>query len=90
MQEEKRIKRDRTESAHLIATSKDKKKDKEVLDMTLQKKHKEQSNDKYFFYGAAGHKKKQCTNFHAWRAKKGTLFNLVYSEVNLMLVPRHM
>ena len=36
-----------------------------------------------------GHKKKQCTNYHAWRTKKGTLLNLVCSEVNLTSVPKH-
>ena len=36
------------------------------------------------------HKKKPYTNFHAWRAKKDTLLNLVYYEVNLTLVPKHM
>ena len=35
------------------------------------------------------HKKKQCTNYHAWRAKKGTLLNLVCSEVNLTSIPKH-
>ena len=49
----------------------------------------EQSMDGCFFYRAEGHQKKQCTNYHAWRAKKGTLLNLVYSEVNLTSVPRH-
>ena len=37
----------------------------------------------------AGHKKKQCTNYHVWRAKKGILLNLVCFEVNLTSVPRH-
>ena len=32
---------------------------------------------------------KQCTNYHAWRAKKGTLLNLVCSEVNLTSIPKH-
>ena len=36
-----------------------------------------------------GHKKKQCSNYHAWRAKNGTLLNLVCSEVNLTSVPKH-
>ncbi|KAJ4724491.1 hypothetical protein OWV82_003478 [Melia azedarach] len=38
---------------------------------------------------AEGHKKKQCTNYHAWRAKRSMLLNLVCSEVNLSSVPRH-
>ena len=96
MQEEDKIKQDKAESAQLVATSKDKKKnnkrkkDKETKDMKPQKKHKEQYDDKCFFCGAAEHKKKQCTNFHAWRAKKVMLLNLVCSEVNLTLIPRHM
>ena len=95
VQEDERIKQDKVESAHLVATSKDKKnnnkrkKVKEATDTTPQKKHKEQSDDKCFFYGATGYKKKQCTNYHAWRAKKGMLFNLVCSQVNLISVPRH-
>ena len=96
MQEEKIIKRDKIKNAYLVVNNKDKKKnnkrkkDKKVAETTPYKKHTEQSNDKGFFYGAAGHKKKQCTNFHAWRAKNDTLLNLVYSEVNLTSVPIHM
>ena len=33
--------------------------------------------------------KKDCTKYHAWRAKKGTLLVLVCSEVNLAYVPRN-
>ena len=36
-----------------------------------------------------GHKKKQCTNYHVCRAKKGTLLKLVFSEVNLTSAPKH-
>ncbi|KAA8534146.1 hypothetical protein F0562_031661 [Nyssa sinensis] len=69
---------------------KKRKKDKEAAEVPYQKKqHKEKNVDGCFFRGAAGHKKKQCTNYHAWRAKKGTLLNLVCSEVNLTLVPKH-
>ena len=78
----------------MTGTSKDKgkerKKDKEVAEVPYQKKqHKEKQVDVCFFYRAVGHKKKQCTNYHSWRAKKGTLLNLVSSEVNLILVPKH-
>ena len=65
MQEEDRVKQDKVESAHLVATSNDKrknnkrKKDKEAMGMTLQKRHKEQYDDQGLFCGAAGHKKKQ-------------------------------
>ena len=94
VQEEERLKQEKTESAHLTSTSKDKgkkrKKDKEAEEVAYQKKqHKEKSVDGCFFCGGVGHKKKQCTNYHAWRAKKGTLLNLVYFEVNLTSVPKH-
>jgi len=35
----------------------------------------------------AGHVKKKCTKYHAWRAKKGMFLTLVCSEVNLASVP---
>ena len=94
VQEEERLKQEKIESAHLIGISKDKgkkrKKDKEAAEVPYQKKqHKEKTVDGCFFCGAAGHKKKQCTNHHAWRAKKGTLLNLVCYEVNLTSVPKH-
>ena len=94
VQEEERLKEEKIESTHLIGTSKDKgkkrKKDKEAAEVPYQKKqHKEKKVDGCFFCGAAGHKKKQCTNYHAWRAKKGTLLNLVCSKVNLTLVPKY-
>ena len=93
VQENKKITLDKAESAHLVGTSKEKKKnnkrkkDKEATDTISQKKHKEQSDDKCFFYSAVGYKKKQCTIYHVWR--KYMLLNLVCSKVNLTLVPRH-
>ena len=94
MQEEERLKQEKIESAHLACISKDKrkkiKKDKEVAEVPYpNKQHKEKNVDGCFFCGVAGHKKKQCTNYHAWRAKKGTLLNLVCSEVNLSSVPKN-
>ena len=94
VQEKERLKKEKIESAHLTGTSKDKgkkrKKDKEAVEVPYQKKqHKEKRVDGCFFCGAVGHKKKQCTNYHAWRAKKGTLLNIVCSEVNLTSVPKH-
>ena len=78
----------------MTSTSKDKgkkrKKDEEATEVPYQKKQqKEKKVDGCFFCGAAGHKKKQCTNYHGWRAKKDTLLNLVCFEVNLTLVPKH-
>ena len=94
VQEEERLKQEKIESAHLIGTSKDKgkkrKKDKEAVEVPYQKKqHKEKRVDGCFFCAAVGHKKKQCTNCHAWCAKKGTLLNLICSKVNLTSVPKH-
>ena len=94
VQEEERLKQEKIESAHLTGTSKEKgkkrKKDKEATEVPYQRKqHKEKRVDGCFFCGAVGHKKKQCTHYHAWRAKKGTLLNLVCSEVNLTSVPKH-
>ena len=78
----------------MAGTSKDKgkkgKKDKEAAKVPYQKKqHKEKKFDGCFFCGATGHKKKQCTNYHAWCTKKCTLLNLVFYEVNLTSVPKH-
>ena len=94
VQEEERLKQEKIESAHLSGTSKDKgkkrKKDKEAVEVPYQmKQHKEKKVGGCFFCGAAGHKKKQCTNYHAWRANKGTLLDLICSEVNLTSVPKH-
>ena len=94
VQEEERLKQEKIESVHLTGTSKDKgkkrNKDKEVAEVLYQnKQHKEKRVNGCFFCGAVGHKKKQCTNYHAWHAKKDTLLNLVCSEVNLTSVPKH-
>ncbi|XP_038989234.1 uncharacterized protein LOC120112994 [Phoenix dactylifera] len=81
VQEEERLKQDKVESAHLASTSKDKnkgqkrKKGKEAADTASQKKQQKKSDQpagtSCFFCGAEGHQKKHCTNYHAWRAKKG-------------------
>ena len=70
VQEQERLKRDKTNSTHLATSSKDKKKDnkrkkvKEAADTAPQKKqHKEKSKDGCFFCGAEGHQKKKCTNY---------------------------
>ncbi|KAJ4710364.1 Retrovirus-related Pol polyprotein from transposon TNT 1-94 [Melia azedarach] len=97
VQEEERLRQEKTKSAHLNSHPKDKgkrkKKDKDAADTAPQKKQQKKSNDYKgngcFFCGGEGHKKKQCTSYHAWRTKKGMLLNFVCSEVNLSLVPRH-
>ena len=62
VQEEERLKQEKIESAHLIGTSKD----KEAVEVPYQKKqHKVKRVNGCFFCGAVGHKKKQCTNYHA-------------------------
>ena len=42
-----------------------------------------------YFCKKAGHFKKECPKYVAWRIKKGTLLTLVCSEVNLTSVPSH-
>ena len=85
VQEEERINRDRTESAHLALTS-HKKKRKIVKDSNkdtiegISKQKKGKTQDKEFtcyFCKKAGHFKKECPKFVAWRIKKGTLLTLV-------------
>nr|KYP46851.1 hypothetical protein KK1_031554 [Cajanus cajan] len=74
VQEEERLKQDKTKSAHIASTSKYKgkglkrKKDKEVAGTTPQRKQKKKSNESEgngcFFCGFVGHVKKHCTNYH--------------------------
>ena len=92
MQEEDRLKQDKTECAHLAYASKDKgkkrKNDNEAAKGPVQKKqHKDGQG--CFFCNKSGHVKKDCTKYHAWRAKKNMFLTLVCSEVNLALVPRN-
>ena len=97
VQEEERLKLEKTESAHLAFTSKSKRKrpqKKKAADKDSQKKQQKDrstnvENKGCFFCGNPNHRKKQCNNYHAWRAKKGMLLSLVCSEVNLALVPKH-
>ena len=91
MEEEERLKQDRTESAHLASTSKPKgikRKNNEAAKGPAQKKQ-QKDTEGCFFCNKPGHVKKDCTKYHAWRAKKGTFLTLVYSEVNLASVPRN-
>ena len=93
MQEEERIKRERTESAHLAATPQNKKRKKrnETAVGTPQPKvqKKQDSGFNCYFCKQPGHMKKDCPKYAAWRVKKGMILSLVCSEVNLTSVPRH-
>ena len=97
VQEEERIKKDKTESAHLALTSqknkrnraKDSNKDT-VEGISKQKKRKTQDKEfSCYFYKKAGHVKKECPKFVAWLTKKGTFLTLVCSEDNLGSIPIH-
>lgn len=77
VQEEERLKQNKTESAHLASTSKEKgKKRKKITNKDEaakgpgQKKHKE-GETTCFFCKKSGHMKKDCTKYHAWKVKKG-------------------
>ncbi|GMI65991.1 hypothetical protein HRI_000268400 [Hibiscus trionum] len=74
VQEEDRLKRDKTESAHLASASKDKGKKRiyqnEAAKGPAQKKQ-ERVPINCYFCEKPGHLKKNCTKYHAWRAKKG-------------------
>ncbi|KAL0283242.1 UNVERIFIED_CONTAM: hypothetical protein Sangu_2902200 [Sesamum angustifolium] len=80
IQEEERLKQDKTECAYFASTSKGKdkgkkrKKDNGAADTAPQKKQQKESNDSKvvcYFCKAEGHIKKHYTNFHAWRTEKG-------------------
>ncbi|RVW80762.1 Retrovirus-related Pol polyprotein from transposon TNT 1-94 [Vitis vinifera] len=59
-----------------------------VSETSKQKVQKKQDKEiTCFFCKKAGHMKKTCTKYAAWREKKGTLLNFVCSEINLAVVP---
>ncbi|KAL6334689.1 hypothetical protein AAG906_021246 [Vitis piasezkii] len=59
-----------------------------VSETSKQKVQKKQDKDiTCFFCKKAGHMKKTCTKYAAWREKKATLLNFVCSEINLVVVP---
>ncbi|KAL4387760.1 hypothetical protein GQ457_09G019960 [Hibiscus cannabinus] len=97
VQEEERLKREKSESAHLASTSKDKGKKRKYQNEAAKgpaakgpaQKKQEQAPSVCFFCDKTGHMKKDCTKYHAWRAKKGMNLTLVCSEVNLASVPRN-
>jgi len=90
VQKEKKLKHEKSESAHLVSTAKDKDKKRkkdEAAKSPDQKKPKK--SEGCFFCKKPGHMKKECTKYHAWRVKKGMFFTFVYSEVNLASVSRN-
>jgi len=76
VQEEERLKQERTESAHVVSTSKDKGKRKRTEELKNEAakgpgQKKQNQGDNCFFCSKPGHVKKKCTKYHAWHAKKG-------------------
>ncbi|XP_059592201.1 uncharacterized protein LOC132253621 [Vitis vinifera] len=75
VQEEERLKQDKTESAHLASISKDKGKRKNKDNKVAASNGPEQKKQKVevtcFFCNKPGHTKKECTKYAAWRVKKG-------------------
>ncbi|KAJ9554358.1 hypothetical protein OSB04_018403 [Centaurea solstitialis] len=90
VQEEERLKRDKTESAHLASTSQDKKKKRAkgtAENVPKQKKHKKQNKESTcFFCKKAGHIKKECSKYAAWLEKHGKYLTFVCTKVNLAFV----
>ncbi|RVW36529.1 Retrovirus-related Pol polyprotein from transposon TNT 1-94 [Vitis vinifera] len=80
VQEEERLKQDKTESAHLASTSKDKGKRKNKDIKVAASNGPEQKKQKVevtcFFCNKPGHTKKECTKYAAWRVKKGMFLTL--------------
>jgi gag-polypeptide of LTR copia-type len=99
--EEEHLKTDKSESANIAFTSKEKGKQKCKInsDVATTSSQKKPTKDKKpviktepnkekkwcFFCGSEGHMKKNYTNYHAWRAKKGN-FSLICEEVNSVSV----
>ena len=86
-EEEKRLEQERTESAHVVSTFKDKGKRERTEEPKNEAAkgpgQKKNQGDNYFFCSKPGHVKKKCTKYHAWHAKKGMFLTLVCSKVNL-------
>ncbi|XP_024641115.1 uncharacterized protein [Medicago truncatula] len=71
VQEEERLKREKTESAHLATNSQNKRK-RTAGNSSQNKKAKEQpAGVKCFFCKKYGHMKNDCSKFAAWKVKKG-------------------
>jgi hypothetical protein len=101
VQEEERLKTDKSESANIVFTSKGKEKQKRKVnsDAATISSQKKPTKDKksviktepnkenkwYFFCGSEGHTKKNCINYHTRYAKKGN-FSLICEKVNSVSV----
>ena len=91
VQEEERLQRHRTESAHLTLTSQNKKRKKTKGAAEETSQQKKQNKDEEFacyFCKKSGHMKKECPKYAAWHVKKDKFLTLVCSEVNLAFVPK--
>ena len=85
------MKQEKIEGAHLASTSQgygtgkkikrdNKGKQTTFFGTSKQKVQKKQDKEiTCFFYKKGGHIKKTCTKYAAWREKKGTLLNFIYS-----------
>ncbi|XP_052297781.1 uncharacterized protein LOC127902532 [Citrus sinensis] len=74
VQEEERLKQEKTECAHVVSTSKDKGKRKKKGEAAASKglePKKPKVEHGCFFYGKPRYVKKECKKYHAWRVKKG-------------------
>ncbi|KAL8121655.1 hypothetical protein AgCh_018404 [Apium graveolens] len=92
VQEEERVLREKTESAHLESSSHDKKRKRGKDIASGKPKHqlqeKRNKGTTCYFCKKAGHMKKECSKYVAWRVKKGKTCVFVCSEVNLAFVPK--
>ncbi|KAL8157842.1 hypothetical protein AgCh_002526 [Apium graveolens] len=92
VQEEGMVLQEETESAHLASSSHDKKRKRGKDIASGKPKHQlQEKQDKgttCYFCKKAGHMKKKCSKYAAWRVKKGKTSAFVCSEVNLASVPK--
>ena len=103
VQEQERLRHSQLDSAHLATASSSgfkKRKGKQTAGPDFQKKHKgsntehkgsntEHKEIKCFFCNKAGHLKKDCAKYKAWRVKKGTSLSLVNTESLLVSVAKN-